>query len=76
MGLFKWVSYREWSQLDSVESWEMVIEEGKESCNNPSSQQVVLFFHQNILGDITNIHIQKEYGVETMPVWFVHDTQI
>ncbi len=52
MGAFDWVSYSEWSQLDSMESCEMVGAEEKESCNNRPNQQVARCFHQNILGDI------------------------
>lgn len=46
----------------------MVVEEEEEPSDNTSNQQVVFFFNGNILGDITNILIQKECGVETMPV--------
>lgn len=70
MGVFGWLSYREWSQLDSVESCETVGEEEQEACNNRSKQQVVLCFHQNVFGDI-NIHVRREYGVETMYICFV-----
>lgn len=76
MGVFGWVSYREWSQLDSVESCETVGGEEQESCNSRSNQQVVLCFHQNVFGDI-DIHVRREYGVETMSIWgFFNDTQI
>lgn len=51
MGAFDWVSYREWSQLDSVESCETVGEGDKESRNERPNQQVAPGFHQNILGD-------------------------
>lgn len=46
MGVFEWVSYREWSQLDSVASWETAGEEVKESCNNTLNPQVVTAFHR------------------------------
>lgn len=52
MGAFDWVSYREWSQLDSMESCETVGNEEKESYNLRPDQQVAHCFHQNILGDV------------------------
>lgn len=52
MGAFDWGSYREWSQLDSVELCETVGEEEKESFNRRPIQQVAHGFCQNILGDI------------------------
>lgn len=62
MGVFEWVSYREWSQLDSVASWETAGVEVKESCSNMSKPQVVAAFRRYILGDIS-LHAQREYGV-------------
>lgn len=69
MGLFEWVSYREWSQLDSVASWETAGEEVEESCNNALDPQVVTAFHRYILGDIS-IHAQREYGVDSTSICF------
>lgn len=68
MGAFDWVSYREWSQLDSVESCETVGEEEKASCNiTGRNQQVARCFHQNILGDVVWI----EYSVETISISYI-----
>lgn len=70
MGVFERVSYREWSQLDSVASWETAGEDVKESCNNTLNPQVVAAFHRYILGDVS-IHAQREYGVDSTSICFL-----
>lgn len=85
MGAFDWLSYREWSQLDNVESCETVGEDEKESCNHMPNQQVAHCFHPHILYDVipAGTCIQIEYDVETVSVSFIqvtgtstHNTQI
>lgn len=69
MGVFERVSYREWSQLDSVASWETAGEEVKESRSNTLNPQVVTAFHRYISGGVS-IHAQREYGVDSTSICF------